>query len=80
MQRMADRRAELDLQIGLLTEHELTRAIHLLDEVSRRLGAPRPPEPELQEIKRDVRPEKVVEEIQRAEERIEYDKRKTDPT
>jgi uncharacterized membrane protein len=79
MQRLADRRAELDLQIGLLTEHELTRAIHLLDEVSRRLGAPRPPEPELQEIKRDIRPEKVAEEIERAEGRIENESRKTNP-
>jgi uncharacterized membrane protein len=34
MQRLADRRAELDLQISLLTEHELTRAIQLLDEVA----------------------------------------------
>jgi uncharacterized membrane protein len=67
MQRMADRRAELDLQVSLLTEHELTRAIHLLDGVARRVGAERPPEPELREIKRDVAPERVAEEIERAE-------------
>jgi uncharacterized membrane protein len=70
MQRLADRRAELDLQISLLTEHELTRVVHMLDEVSRRLGAPRPPEPELLDIKQDVHPEKVVEEIEKAEERL----------
>ena len=67
MQRMADRRAELDLQISLLTEHELTRAIHLLDGVARRVGSDRPPEPELREIERDVAPERVAEEIERAE-------------
>ena len=67
MQKMADRRAELDLQISLLTEHELTRAIHMIDEVARRLGAPRPPEPELLDIKKDINPEKVVQEIDRAE-------------
>src|SRR4051812_41388256 len=68
MQRLADRRAELDLQISLLTEHELTRAIHLLDAVATRLGVERPPESEMRDIKADVRPEKVVEAIERAEE------------
>ncbi|HYO10107.1 MAG TPA: DUF1003 domain-containing protein [Tepidisphaeraceae bacterium] len=70
MQKLADRRAELDLQIGLLTEHELTRAIALIDGVASRLGAARPPEQELQEIKQDIRPEKVVSEIAKAEERL----------
>jgi uncharacterized membrane protein len=70
MQKLADRRAELDLQIGLLTEHELTRSIHMLDDISRRLGTARPPEPEIQDIKQDVNPEKVVEEIERAEQRL----------
>jgi uncharacterized membrane protein len=74
MQRVADRRSELDLQIGLLTEHELTRAIHLLDAVARRLDAPRPPDPELDEIKTDVHPERVVEEIERAEKEIDPDR------
>ena len=67
MQAVAERRAELDLQISLLTEHELTRAIHLLDEVARRLDAPRPPEEELRQIKQDVHPEAVVREIEKAE-------------
>jgi uncharacterized membrane protein len=67
MQRTADRRAELDLQISLLTEHELTRAIQTIDDVARRLGAYRPPEPELAEIKQDVEPAAVVEEIEKVE-------------
>ena len=73
MQKMADRRAELDLQINLLSEHELTRAIDLLDEIARATAARRPPDPELQEIKRDVSPERVVEEIERAEEQLNAD-------
>jgi uncharacterized membrane protein len=68
---MADRRAELDLQIGLLSEHELTRAIQLLDGIAQRIGAERPPEPELKEIKSDVAPEKVVEQIEEAEEKLD---------
>jgi uncharacterized membrane protein len=67
MQLVAERRAELDLQISLLTEHELTRAIHSLDDIAARLGAYRPPEPELAEIKRDVEPARVVEEIAKVE-------------
>jgi uncharacterized membrane protein len=74
MQRLADRRAELDVQISLLTEHELTRAIHLLDEVARAMNVRRPPDPELREIKQDVAPEKVVEEIAKVEE--QHDKQK----
>jgi uncharacterized membrane protein len=65
-QRLADRRAELDLHISLLTEHELTRAIQMIDDVARRMGAARPPENELEDIKKDVIPEKVAEEIERA--------------
>lgn len=76
MQQLADRRAELDVQIGLLTEHELTRAIQMLDGIAKRLDAPRPPEPELEEIKRDVSPEKVIDEIQKAEEDMEKRGRK----
>ena len=34
----SDRRAELDLQISLLAEHEITQAVKLLDAVARRLG------------------------------------------
>ena len=61
---LADRRAELHLQIGLLTEHELTRAIHLLDAVADRMGVRHD---NLDDVKRDVLPENVVEEIVRAE-------------
>ncbi len=61
---LADRRAELHLQIGLLTEHELTRSIHLLDAVANRLGVRHD---DLEDVKRDVHPEHVVEEIVRAE-------------
>jgi uncharacterized membrane protein len=74
MQKLADRRAELDVQISLLSEHELTRAIHLLDEVARAMNVRRPPDPELHEIKQDVAPEKVVEEIAKVEE--QHDRQK----
>jgi uncharacterized membrane protein len=34
----SDRRAELDLQIGLLAEHELTRVLQMLDAIQDKLG------------------------------------------
>jgi uncharacterized membrane protein len=71
MQRVADRRAELDLQISLLTEHELTRAIRMIDELAARLGEPLTPDPELDEIKRDVYPHHVAAQIEHAERRAE---------
>jgi uncharacterized membrane protein len=67
MQRVADRRAELDLQISLLAEHELTRAIRLIDSIALRVHAARPGHEELEELKRDVNPEKVARQIERAE-------------
>ena len=66
MQSLADRRSELDLQISLLTEHELTRVIRLLDEVAKHLHVQRLPEQELEEIKRDVNPAKVAQVIDKA--------------
>jgi uncharacterized membrane protein len=65
----ADQRANLDLQIGLLTEHELTRVLQMLDEIRNHLGIAGH-DPELQELKKDVRPEDVLAEIERAQERL----------
>jgi len=66
----SDRRADLDLQIGLLTEHELTRVLQMLDEIRDRLGIRNGHDAELQELKKDVHPEDVLAEIERAQERL----------
>ena len=68
---LAERRAELHLQIGLLTEHELTRAVHLLDAMADRMGVRHADD--LEDVKRDVHPEHVVEEIVRAEGEMQSD-------
>jgi uncharacterized membrane protein len=73
MQRAADRRAELDLQISLLTEHELTQAVRLIDHIAQRLDVPRPKEEDLAEIKKDVDPEHVVKQIDLAEAKMGTD-------
>jgi uncharacterized membrane protein len=63
MQAEADRRADLDLQISLLTEHELTRLVKLIGEVAERMGIAQAADPELQEIKRDIAPENVLDQL-----------------
>jgi uncharacterized membrane protein len=66
----AERRTNLDLQIGLLTEHELTRALKMLDEIQDHLGIVQDPGTDLEELEAEVRPEDVLEEIEAAEHRI----------
>lgn len=60
----ADRRADLDLQISLLTEHELSRVGALLADVAEKLGVERAKDPEIQELQRDVAPEEVLDELE----------------
>ena len=64
----ADRRAELDLQVSLLAEHEVTRLIQLVTEIGRRLGIEEASNPELDELKRNVAPEAVMERIEESNE------------
>ena len=61
----ADRRADLDLHIGLLTEHEVTRALQMLDEVHRKLGITSEGVGELTQLEMETRPEDVLDEIHR---------------
>jgi uncharacterized membrane protein len=70
MAAMADKRADLDVQISLLTEHELTRAITLLRAISLKLQLHEADDPELSELARDVQPEKVLDRIEQTESSI----------
>ncbi len=61
----ADRRADLDLQIGLLAEHELTHALKMLDAIQTKLGIDSQIDTELHDLEEDVHPEDVLQEIDR---------------
>jgi len=61
----ADRRADLDLQIGLLTEHEVTRVLQMLDAVHKKLEIVGDPDSELSQLEQETRAEDVLEEIAR---------------
>lgn len=61
----ADKRADLDLQINLLAEHEVTKIAGMLAAVMEHLGLPAYQDEEIEEITRDVAPEIVLDEIER---------------
>ena len=64
MSAAADKRAELDLQISLLAEHEVTKLAALLSAIADRLGVETDVDPEVEELKEDVAPEAVLDEIE----------------
>ena len=66
----ADRRADLDLQMGLLTEHELTRALKMLDAIQDKLGIENDTDQELQDLEKDVNPKDVLNEMDRIQRRM----------
>lgn len=62
---LADRRAELDLQVSLLAEHEITRLVLLVTEMAKKLDVAEAQDPELTELEKDVQPEQVLDAIAR---------------
>ena len=60
-----ERRADLDLHIGLLTEHELTRVLQMLDAVQDKLGIVDHANSDLADLEMETRPEDVLAEIER---------------
>jgi uncharacterized membrane protein len=63
MQTLADKRADLNLQISLLAEHEVTRLLQMVSEIAERMNVPAAQSPDLGELKKDVRPEEVLKTI-----------------
>ncbi len=60
----AEKRAELDLQINLLAEHEVTKLVAMVAAVADRLGVKTEVDEEISELKEDVAPEAVLDEIE----------------
>lgn len=60
----ADKRADLDLQINLLAEHEVTKLVALVSALADRMGIKTEVDPEVEELKQDVAPEAVLDEIE----------------
>jgi len=60
MSQEAEKRAELDLQVSLLAEHEVTRLITLVKAIAEKLDIEASKDPELPELQQDVAPERVL--------------------
>jgi uncharacterized membrane protein len=68
MSALAERQADLDLQMSLLAEHEITQLITLVSKMAEKLGVSAAVD--LAELKKDVSPEQVLDRIDEHEERI----------
>jgi len=66
MMEAADRRDDLDLQINLLTEHEVTNLVRMVRQIAERVGVEVPHE-EVAELERNVAPEAVLDAMDRSQ-------------
>jgi uncharacterized membrane protein len=60
---LADKRSNLDLQVSLLAEHEVTHLITLVKAIANKLQIEEALDPEINELTQYVTPEKVLETI-----------------
>jgi uncharacterized membrane protein len=60
----ADKRADLDLQISLLAEHEVTKIATMVSAIAAHVGIRTDVDHEVEEIKQDVAPEAVLDRIE----------------
>jgi len=63
MNLQADKRAELDLQVSLLAEHEITRLVTLVAAMAKKMNIDAAHDEEINELSKDVHPEKVMDTI-----------------
>jgi uncharacterized membrane protein len=64
MQAAADARAELNLQVSLLAEHEITRLVRMVSAICENKGIPIENPQQLDAFKQDVPPEEVLKTIE----------------
>jgi uncharacterized membrane protein len=64
MQAAAAKRADLDLQISLLSEHEVTKLVTMVAAIAGQMGVTTDADGEVEELKQDVAPDSVLDEIE----------------
>ncbi len=69
MSQDTEHRADLNLQIGLLAEHELTRVLQMLDAMQDKMGIENDQDSELADLEMETKPEDVLAEIDRLQQR-----------
>ena len=70
MTAQAEQRADLNLQIGLLAEHEITHVLILVTEIAGRLGVKESENADLHELKQDVRPGEVLDKMEETQQQF----------
>jgi uncharacterized membrane protein len=65
MNEQADKRADLNLQVSLLAEHEVTRLITLVRIMAKKMNIEDADDPEIDELSKDVQPEKVMDTMEK---------------
>ncbi len=63
------------MRIGLLTEHELTHVLQMLDAIQDQLGIANDADRELAQLELETRPEDVLAEIARDQARVHHAQR-----
>ena len=66
MNAQAEKWAELDLQVSLLTEHELTRVLTLVTKIARAVNVDVDEDREIEELSKDIHPDNVLDTIEKA--------------
>ncbi|HMK24819.1 MAG TPA: DUF1003 domain-containing protein [Chitinophagaceae bacterium] len=61
-----DKRAELDLQVGLLTEHEVTRILTLVTTIAKTMNIEIAEDKEIEELSKDIHPGKMLDTMEKA--------------
>jgi uncharacterized membrane protein len=62
----ADKWAELDLQISLLTEHEVTRTLTLITAIAKKMDIEIAGDKEIEALSKDIHPGKVLDTMEQA--------------
>jgi uncharacterized membrane protein len=72
MSEQEDRRAELGVQIGLLSEREITRLLAMVSAIARRLEVP-DTAPDVADLARDLHPQEILQQIEDVREEESHD-------
>lgn len=64
-----NKRAELDLQVSLLTEHEVTRVITMLSAIAKKMRLEAIVDEEIKELSKDIDPQNVMDTMENASEK-----------
>jgi uncharacterized membrane protein len=76
----ADKWAELDLQVSLLTEHEVTRMLNLIMAIAKKMDIGEADDQEIEELSKDIHPEKVLDTMEKASDKSEQSSRQKNET